>query len=58
MSVYLQQRILVALATAIVVATTAVPAVAARKPPTAASGYERRDDVSAFIAELVREHGF
>ena len=58
MSVYLQQRILVALATAIVVATTAVPAVAARKPPTAASGYERRDDVRAFIDELVREHGF
>ena len=58
MSVLLQQRILVALATAIVVAATAVPAVAARKAPTAASGYERRDDVRAFIDELVREHGF
>ena len=49
---HLQQRILVALATAIVVAATAVPAVAA------ASGYERRDDVRAFIDELVRDHGF
>ena len=55
---HLQQRILVALATAIVVAATAVPAVAARKAQTAASGYERRDDVRAFIDELVRDHGF
>ena len=55
---HLQQRILVALATAIVVAATAVPAVAAGKAQTAASGYERRDDVRAFIDELVRDHGF
>jgi len=54
-----QQRILAAFATAIFLVTTVTPATAARKPPTtAASGYERRDDVRAFIDELVREHGF
>ena len=54
-----QQRILAAFATAIFFVTTVAPATAARKPPTtAASGYERRDDVRAFIDELVREHGF
>jgi membrane-bound lytic murein transglycosylase B len=54
----LQQRILVALAAAIVVAITAIPAGAARNAPMPPSGYERRDDVRAFIDELVREHGF
>ena len=54
-----QQRILAAFATAMVFVTAVAPATAARKPQTtAASGYERRDDVRAFIDELVREHGF
>src|SRR3954467_14919962 len=54
-----QQRILAAFATAIFVVGTAPPVAAARKTePAAASGYERREDVRAFIDELVREHGF
>jgi len=57
-SYLLQQRILVAFAAAIVVAITAIPAGAARNAPMPPSGYERRDDVRAFMDELVREHGF
>jgi len=54
-----QQRILAAFATAIFFVTTVAPATAAHRPQTtAASGYERREDVRAFIDELVREHGF
>ena len=54
-----QQQILAAFATAIFLVTTAVPAAATRKAATtSASGYERRDDVRAFIDELVRDYGF
>ena len=54
-----QLRILVAFATAMLFATIVAPAGAARKPEApVASGYERREDVRAFIEELVREHGF
>ena len=54
------QRILVALATALVVAATNGAAAApSRKPATVTvSGYAERDDVRAFIDELAREHGF
>lgn len=53
-----QRRIPIAFAVALVIATTS--AVAAVRPVKAPppSGYERRDDVAAFIDELVREHQF
>ena len=54
-----QHRILAAFAIAMFLATAAAPpATAARPEAAAASGYERREDVRAFIDELVREHGF
>jgi membrane-bound lytic murein transglycosylase B len=59
-----QYRLLAAFAAAIAVAFATTPAAAAapsRKPVSRVqpgSGYERRDDVRAFIDELVREQGF
>jgi membrane-bound lytic murein transglycosylase B len=54
-----QHRIILALATAIVVAAAPASNAASRKVPSApGSGYERRDDVAAFIDELAREHHF
>jgi len=54
------RRTLVAFATAIAVAASAVSYAAPRgKPPTStSSGYAAREDVREFIDELAREHGF
>ena len=55
-----QHRIIVALATVVIVASAAAPEAAPPRKPQAApaSGYERRDDVREFIDELAREHDF
>jgi membrane-bound lytic murein transglycosylase B len=54
------RRIVIALAAAIVVATSAVSHAAprAKSPSSTASGYAARDDVREFIDELAREHKF